>query len=99
MSRRFQLARAIRWVGLVVMLWLVETDLLAQTNSTLVGQGNLLPFKLNVGLESASPPQEVDSAIKIVFALTLLTLAPSIILLMTCFTRIVIVLSFVRTAL
>ena len=33
------------------------------------------------------------------FVLTLLSLAPSILLLMTCFTRVVIVLSFVRTAL
>ena len=31
--------------------------------------------------------------------LTVLSLAPSILILMTCFTRIVIVLSFVRTAL
>jgi flagellar biosynthetic protein FliP len=41
----------------------------------------------------------VDVAIKVLFTITLLTLAPSIILLMTCFTRIVIVLSFVRSAL
>jgi flagellar biosynthetic protein FliP len=41
----------------------------------------------------------VDIGIKVLGAITLLTLAPSIILLMTCFTRIVIVLSFVRTAL
>ena len=33
------------------------------------------------------------------FVITLLSLAPSILLLMTCFTRVVIVLSFVRTAL
>jgi flagellar biosynthesis protein FliP len=59
----------------------------------------LVPFKLNLGLESAQQPQDVDSAIKILFAITLLTLAPSIILLMTSFTRIVIVLSFVRSAL
>ncbi len=38
-------------------------------------------------------------AIRILFTITLLSLAPSILLLMTCFTRIVIVLSFVRTAL
>jgi flagellar biosynthesis protein FliP len=38
-------------------------------------------------------------AVRILFAITLLTLAPSIILLMTCFMRIAIVLSFVRTAL
>jgi flagellar biosynthetic protein FliP len=42
---------------------------------------------------------DVDVGIKILFALTLLSLAPSIILLMTCFMRIAIVLSFVRTAL
>ncbi|HVK59309.1 MAG TPA: flagellar type III secretion system pore protein FliP [Candidatus Kapabacteria bacterium] len=59
----------------------------------------ILPFKLNVGLESSQQPQDVDGAIKILFAITLLTLAPSIILLMTSFTRIVIVLSFVRSAL
>lgn len=55
---------------------------------------------INVNL--GSPGQELpkpDVALEILFAITLLTLAPSIILLMTCFTRIVIVLSFVRTAL
>ncbi len=60
---------------------------------------NLLPFHLNVGVEAGQQPQDVDVGIKILFALTLLTLAPSIILLMTSFTRIVIVLSFIRSAL
>jgi flagellar biosynthetic protein FliP len=57
------------------------------------------PFKFNLGVESSNQPQDVDVGIKVLGAITLLTLAPSIILLMTCFTRIVIVLSFVRTAL
>jgi flagellar biosynthesis protein FliP len=70
------------------------------TLSVSAQQGSpLVPFKLNVGLEAAQHPQDVDGAIKILFAITLLTLAPSIILLMTSFTRIVIVLSFVRSAL
>lgn len=59
----------------------------------------LMPFKLNLGVESSDQPQDVDVAIKVLFVITLLSLAPSIILLMTCFTRIVIVLSFVRSAL
>jgi flagellar biosynthetic protein FliP len=50
-------------------------------------------------VDAARQPQDVDVAIQILFAITLLSLAPSIILLMTSFTRIVIVLSFVRTAL
>ncbi len=66
--------------------------------NTSVG-GGLVPFKLNLGVESAQSPKDVDTGIKILFAITLLTMAPSIILLMTSFARIVIVLSFVRTAL
>lgn len=65
----------------------------AQTNSA----SGLAPF--HITLDGGSQPQNVDVGIKILFAITLLSLAPSIILLMTCFTRIVIVLSFVRTAL
>lgn len=57
------------------------------------------PFRLSIGLDGAGAPQNADVAIQVLFAITLLTLAPSIILLMTCFTRIVIVLSFVRSAL
>jgi flagellar biosynthetic protein FliP len=49
-----------------------------------------------IGLDQ---PPDVDNTIKVVAVMTLLTLAPSILLLMTCFTRIVIVLSFVRSAL
>jgi flagellar biosynthesis protein FliP len=83
-------------IGLFVLL--AAPALHAQTNAVNVG-GGLVPFRLNLGVEAAQKPQDVDVAIKILFAITLLTLAPSIILLMTCFTRIVIVLSFVRTAL
>jgi flagellar biosynthetic protein FliP len=56
-------------------------------------------LNLNIGLTGMGQTGDVDSAIKILVIMTLLTLAPSIILLMTCFTRIVIVLSFVRSAL
>lgn len=60
---------------------------------------NLLPFRLNVDMDSVRQPQNADAAVQILFAITLLSLAPSILLLMTSFTRIVIVLSFVRSAL
>ncbi len=68
------------------------------TNALSLAAG-FAPFKLNLGVEGSQQPQDVDVAIKVLFTITLLTLAPSIILLMTCFTRIVIVLSFVRSAL
>jgi len=42
---------------------------------------------------------ETATVLQIVFLITVLTLAPSILMLMTCFTRVVIVLSFLRRAL
>src|SRR5580692_7779932 len=56
-------------------------------------------LNLSIGLNGLGQTGDVDGAIKILVIMTLLTLAPSIILLMTCFTRIIIVLSFVRSAL
>ncbi len=57
------------------------------------------PLHLTIGLEGKQGTGDVSVAVQIVVLMTLLTLAPSIVLLMTSFTRIVIVLGFVRTAL
>ncbi len=46
-----------------------------------------------------SSADTVSTSVKLLLVLTVLSLAPSILILMTCFTRIVIVLSFVRTSL
>lgn len=46
-----------------------------------------------------SSPENVSTSVKLVLLLSVLSLAPSILILMTCFTRIVVVLSFTRTAL
>ncbi|QOR68570.1 flagellar type III secretion system pore protein FliP [Cytobacillus suaedae] len=46
-----------------------------------------------------SAPENVSTSVKLLLLLTVLTIAPSILILMTCFTRIIIVLSFVRTSL
>jgi flagellar biosynthesis protein FliP len=48
---------------------------------------------------NTNSPENVSTSVKLVLLLTVLSLAPSILVLMTCFTRIVVVLSFVRTAL
>ena len=54
---------------------------------------------VNLGFKSTNNPQEIVSAVKIIMMLTVLTLAPAILIMMTAFTRIIIVLSFVRQAL
>jgi len=57
------------------------------------------PFHLSIGLEGTSQTGQVSVAVQIVIIMTLLSVAPSIVLMMTSFTRIVIVLGFMRTAL
>lgn len=61
-------------------------------------QGVLVP-NLQVGVETAEEPEQVAASLQILMLLTVLTLAPAILVMMTSFTRIVIVLSFVRNAL
>lgn len=48
---------------------------------------------------NTSSPEQVSTSVKLLLLLTVLTLAPSILILLTSFTRIVVVLSFTRTAL
>lgn len=57
------------------------------------------PWRLAVNLEGAEQTGQVNVGLQIVIVMTLLTLAPSLLMMMTSFTRIVIVLGFVRTAL
>jgi flagellar biosynthetic protein FliP len=54
---------------------------------------------ISFGVEDANTPQQVSTALQVLFVLTILSIAPSILLMMTCFTRIVIVLGFIRQAL
>lgn len=54
---------------------------------------------INMGFKTTQNPTEVVNAVKMVLVLTVLTLAPAILIMMTGFTRILIVLSFLRQAL
>ena len=54
---------------------------------------------INLGFKTTENPAEVVNALKIIMLLTVLTLAPAIMIMMTGFTRIIIVLSFLRQAL
>lgn len=53
---------------------------------------------LSLGVKAANTPAEVSTALQVIFVLTILTVAPAILLMTTAFTRIVIVLGFVRQA-
>jgi len=56
------------------------------------------PFSFSIGVDNAQTPGDVAVSVQILIILTVLTLAPSILIMTTSFVRTVIVLSFVRNA-
>ena len=78
---------------------LVALGFLALAGTAAAQQTPAPPVNLNVNLGNGGQPADMATAIQILLFMTVLTLAPAIVMLMTSFTRIVIVLGFVRTAL
>lgn len=73
--------------------------LIAWTISAAAAQAQT-PFpSISVEVGAAESPQEVAVTLQVLFLLTVLSLAPAILVMTTSFTRIVVVLSFVRSAL
>ena len=84
-------------VALVAFLALsccLAGDAQAQTQ----GGGIAIP-KISVEMQDGSKPGEVVGAMRILIILTILTMAPALLITMTAFTRIVIVMFFLRQAL
>ncbi len=77
------------WIGLLVILFGVFP---------IVSAWALPVPDFQIHLSDASGPEEVSTAIQVLILLTVLTLAPAILILMTSFVRIVVVLSFLRQA-
>lgn len=55
--------------------------------------------KIGVDIGPAEQPQEAAATVQIILLLTILSIAPAILVMMTSFTRIIIILSFLRSAL
>jgi flagellar biosynthetic protein FliP len=53
---------------------------------------------ITLGVQNAATPNEVSTAVQILLVLTILSVAPAILLMTTAFVRVVVVLSFVRQA-
>src|SRR5579862_3652429 len=76
-------------------LWVVPAIAAAATAPT----APTVPIpSLNVGVGQATNPKQVVGALQILLLLTVLSLAPTLLVLVTSFTRIIVVLGFVRTA-
>ena len=73
--------------------------LILGASSWALAQSNVTVPSVNFSMKSTNNPQEIVSSIQILILLTILTLAPAILILMTSFTRLIIVFSFLRQAL
>lgn len=92
--------------------WILEGDV--PRNLTRIGRGaallmvfvcaihpaqaqTVLP-KITIGVDQASSPEDLTVTVQVLLMFTILALAPSILVMMTSFTRIIIVLHFLRQA-
>ncbi len=93
----------IMMLAIVVFVLASATVIQAQTPADVVAiepipteDAEAVPLTLS--LEGIQGPKSMDSALKIVLLMTVLSLAPAFLILLTSFTRIVIVLGFLRQA-
>jgi flagellar biosynthetic protein FliP len=89
-NRRASGLSPVRYTGIVLTVLLVLIPVL-------VG-GQPLP-KITIGVDQATRPGDVAVTLQILLLLTILSLAPAIMMMVTAFTRVVIIFSFLRHAL
>lgn len=80
-----------RIAATAVLLIVIVSDLLH-------AQGVTIP-SISLGVQEAGSPDDVVGVLQVLFILTILALAPSIMIMVTAFTRIIVVLGFLRQAL
>jgi len=67
--------------------------------SNVYAEPDLSMPNVDVSIGTSNSPEDVTSTIQVLLLLTVLSLAPAILMMMTSFTRVIIVLSFLRNAL
>lgn len=92
MDKKKKFKRLIVFTGILVVIFcLMGGQALAEPTVSVTKDG------INIG--ASSDPKEVSSSIQLLLTLTVLAIAPSILIMMTGFPRIIIILSFLRNAL
>ncbi|MDQ2872961.1 MAG: flagellar type III secretion system pore protein FliP [Candidatus Eremiobacteraeota bacterium] len=80
----------------ILTLWVIP----AIANAATAPVAPTVPIPhINIGIGQAHNPRDVATSLQILLLLTVLSLAPTLLVLLTSFTRVIVVLSFVRTAL
>ncbi|HOV13619.1 MAG TPA: flagellar type III secretion system pore protein FliP [Spirochaetota bacterium] len=82
------------FIFLLIYLLNMVPDIFAQSNPVRIP----IP-RIDINVDEATKPKDIALSLQILFLLSILTLAPSIVILMTAFLRIAIVLDFLKKAL
>lgn len=70
------------------------------STANLYAQGQTIPFpKIGIDVGAASTPEDVSTTLQILLLMTILSLAPSILIMTTSYLRLIIVFHFLKTAL
>lgn len=86
----------VTWIAALVLL--LSGAMPAEAQNSPGGSNFSLP-KLSVNIDQAKSKDDFTMTIQILMVITVLTLAPSILIMMTCFTRIIVVFHFLKQAL
>lgn len=95
-GRGLRLRGGNRGLAVAVLLLLSVGAVILSAGAAHGAEASLPGVKLD--LDDLKGPQQISSVVQIVLLLTVLTLAPAIVILMTSFTRIAVVLAFLRQA-
>lgn len=84
---------------IIVTLMLISVLFMTSKLAYAAPQTQTIPIpKVNISLDNSSSPKDMVDNIKLLILLTVLTLLPSIIMMMTSFVRIIVVFGFLRSA-
>ena len=92
----FHFVKSRKFFLFIILLALVASGMVSAQPA-----GNTpLPLpKVTIGVNQSSNPGDLSTTLQILFLMTILTLAPAILILLTSFTRIIIIFHFIRQAL
>jgi len=90
--------RGWRRCGFLALLPLALTLVAVSSAAGAQSSSGLVVPRVSISLDQSSEPQELSSALQVMLLITVLTLAPSLVIMLTSFSRIVIVLGLLRQA-
>ena len=93
-KRQFHTLKVLSFLGVFVTIFTLSGSQIWAT-----GEGVPIPFSFDFNVKAAENGGDVVNSLQILFILTLIAMAPSLLLMVTSFTRVLIVLHFTRTAL